>query len=112
MKILVVDDDPDVLAAAAAQLAELGYTVLTAADGQEATHLLQANSDIALLFTDIVMPKLDGFDLADRARQLRPGINVLYMSGYLRNEGVWLGSLLVKPWEKPELDRAIRNALA
>ncbi len=113
LKILVVDDDPDVLATTAGQLAELGYTVLKADGGREALKLLQTHPDIALLFTDIVMPNnIDGFDLAERARQLRPGLRVLYMSGYLRNEGIWHGSLLPKPWQPRDLDEAVKNALA
>lgn len=112
-KILVVDDDPEVLAVACPQLVELGYTVLEAHDGPEALRVLQANRDIALLFTDIVMPgAVDGFELAERAKQLRPGLRVLYTSGYLRNEGVWYGSLLQKPWRREHLAEAVRNALA
>ena len=112
-KILVVDDDLDVLAMAAAQLVELGYTVLAAPGGEEALRLLEANRDIALLFTDVVMPNaIDGFDLAERAKELRPGIRVLYTSGYLRDEGVWYGSLLPKPWAPGDLVQAVRAALA
>ena len=111
MKILVVDDDPEVLAVASATLADVGYTVLSAPSGPEALKVLQENRDVDLLFTDIVMPGLDGFDLADRARQLRPGLRVLYSSGYLRDEGVWHGSLVTKPWRPDDLQRAIENAL-
>ncbi len=112
MKILVVDDDPDVLAVASATLAAVGYMVLSAPNGPEALKILHDNRDIALLFTDIVMPGyIDGFDLADRARQLRPGLRVLYTSGYLRDEGVWHGSLLTKPWRPDDLQVAIKNAL-
>lgn len=112
-KILVVDDDPDVLDVAGSLLAELGYTVLKAHDSREALRLLETNRDIDLLFTDIVMPgPIDGFDLAERAAQLRPGLRVLYMSGYLRHEGVWPGSLLQKPWRRQDLTEAVREALA
>lgn len=113
LKILVVDDDPDVLDVTGSLLAELGYTVLKARDGHEALRLLEANRDTALLFTDIVMPgHLDGFDLAERAKQLRPGLRVLYMSGALRDEGAWAGSLLQKPWRRQDLTVAISDALA
>jgi CheY-like chemotaxis protein len=112
LKILVVDDDPEVLTVASATLAADGYTVLSALNGTEALQLLQANRDIDLLFTDIVMPgSIDGFDLAERAKQLRPGLRVLYTSGYLRDEGVWHGSLLTKPWRPNDLQMAIKNAL-
>ncbi|HEX9465610.1 MAG TPA: response regulator [Alphaproteobacteria bacterium] len=113
LKILVVDDDPDVLAMAALQLGQIGYTVLQATDGVEALRLLHAHPDIGLLFTDIVMPgHVDGFDLADRARRLRPGLKVLYTSAYLKDDSVWYGNLLPKPWGPRELNDAIRAALA
>lgn len=113
LKILVVDDDPDVLSVAAASLEADGYTVLQAENGPEAMRLLEANPDVALLFTDIVMPgSFDGFDLAERAKRLHPGLRVLYTSGYLKDEGVWEGSLLVKPWRVEWLREAIKDALA
>lgn len=113
LKILVVDDDPDVLTVAAASLEADGYTVLQAENGPAALELLEANPDVALLFTDIVMPGyIDGFDLAERAKRLHPGLRVLYTSGYLKDEGVWEGSLLVKPWRVEWLREAIKDALA
>lgn len=113
LKILIVDDDPEVLTVATPLLSGLGYTVREAHDGQEALRVLQSERDIALLFTDIVMPgPIDGFELAERAKQLRPGIRVVYTSGYLRNEGIWYGQLLQKPWRRENLEEAIRTALA
>ncbi len=113
LKILVVDDDPEVLAVAAASLEADGYAVLQAENGPAALEVLHENPDVALLFTDIVMPGyIDGFDLAERARQLHPGLRVLYTSGYLKDEGVWEGSLLVKPWRVEWLRDAIKDALA
>ncbi len=112
-KILVVDDDPDVLALAATHLAALGYEVLPASNGNQALALLRVHRDVVLLFTDIVMPNnIDGFDLAEHARRLRPGLKVLYTSGYLKDEGVWYGNLLPKPWTADDLDRAVKAALA
>ncbi len=110
-KILVVDDDQDVLTVASAALEADGYTVLSARNGVEALEILASTRDIDLLFTDIVMPSMDGFDLAERAKQLRPGLRVLYTSGYLRDEGVWHGSLITKPWRPDDLQTAIKNAL-
>jgi CheY-like chemotaxis protein len=112
LKILVVDDDPEVLAVASASLEADGYSVLQAENGPAALEILQGNADIALLFTDIVMPGyIDGFDLAERAKQLHPGLRVLYTSGYLKDEGVWEGSLLVKPWRVEWLREAVKEAL-
>ncbi len=111
-KILVVDDDPDVLSVAKALLAQEGYTVLEAVNGSDALRLLHAHPDIALLFTDIVMPgPIDGFDLAERAKRLRPDLPVLYTSGYLKNEGVWAATLLAKPWRPAHLAEAVKNLL-
>jgi CheY-like chemotaxis protein len=112
LKVLVVDDDPEVLKVASAALREEGHVVLRAASAREALALLEAHTDIALLFTDIVMPgSMDGFDLAEQAKLRRPGLHVLYMSGYLRDEGVWNGSLLRKPWTKDDLKSALAEIL-
>jgi CheY-like chemotaxis protein len=112
LKVLVVDDDPEVLKVASAALREEGHVVLRAASAREALALLEAHIDIALLFTDIVMPgSMDGFDLAEQAKLRRPGLHVLYMSGYLRDEGVWNGSLLRKPWTKDDLKSALAEIL-
>lgn len=110
LKILVVDDDPDVLDIAGAAFAEEGYSVLKAMDAREALGVLDAHPDIALLFTDIVMPgSMDGFDLAEQAKLRRPGLRVIYTSGYLRDEGVWDGTLLRKPWTKADLISALSD---
>jgi CheY-like chemotaxis protein len=108
LKILVVDDDPDVLDSAAGNLEAEGYVVLRAASARDAIRHLDRQPDIALLFTDIVLPgSVDGFDLAELAKRRRPGLYVIFTSGYLRNEGVWEGTLLRKPWTIDELKQAI-----
>ena len=110
LKVLVVDDDPDVLKIASAALAGEGHSVFSAATGREALAILDGDSDIKLLFTDIVMPgSMDGFDLAEAAKAKRPGLRVIYTSGYLKDEGVWDGPLLRKPWTKDELTRTIAD---
>ena len=112
IKILVVDDEPDVLDMASVHLADQGYRVITAPDATTALQALEENPDVALLFTDIVMPGgLDGFELADRAKRLHPGLRVLYTSGFLKDEGVWHGSLLPKPWRLTHLEEAVKRAL-
>lgn len=108
LKILVVDDDQDVLEVTAALLEEEGHEVLRARTVREALRLLDTNSDIALLFTDIVLPgPMDGFDLAETAKVMRPGLRVLYTSGYLTGEGAWEGTLLPKPWTEDDLKGAM-----
>lgn len=104
LKILVVDDDEEVLAVVSAMLEAEGHDVLTAANTHDALALLDAQRDIALLFTDIVLPgPMDGFDLAETAKVRRPDLRVIYTSGYLKNEGVWEARLLPKPWTVDDL---------
>ena len=115
--VLVVEDEAMVLRHAVEQLELLGYRPLFAADPKLALELLQAHAEIALLFTDIVMPGMNGRELADRARVLRPGLKVLYTSGYTENAIVHHGRLdpgvrlLPKPWRRSELARRMRDAL-
>lgn len=113
IKILVVDDEPDVRDMASVHLADQGYQVISAGDATTALRALEDNPDVALLFTDVVMPGgLDGFELAVRAKRMHPGLRVLYTSGFLKDEGVWHGSLLPKPWRLSHLDEAVKRALA
>jgi signal transduction histidine kinase/CheY-like chemotaxis protein len=117
--ILLVEDDDAVRRYASAQLRSFGYTVLEASEGAGALALLHQHPEVALLFTDVVMPGgMNGRALADDARRLRPGLRVLYTSGYTENAIVHHGRLdegarlLTKPYRRNELDRAIRDALA
>jgi signal transduction histidine kinase/FixJ family two-component response regulator len=103
--ILVVEDEPDVRDSTSGMLEELGYSVLTAADGHAALRLLADHPEIRLLFTDVGLPGgLNGRQLADAARQARPGLLVLYTTGYARNAIVHNGmldpgvELMVKPF--------------
>ncbi len=81
--ILVVEDDDDVRTYTAGILGELGYNVIEAEDGASAIHLLgRKDVEISMLLTDVVMPKISGRELADRAHALRPGLPVLFASGY------------------------------
>ncbi len=108
LKILVVDDDPEVLEVTSAMLEAEGHTVLRATNGHKALTILAAHADIDLLFTDIVLPgSMDGFDLAASAKRRRFGLRVIYTSGYLTQEGIWDGTLLTKPWTKEDLKDAI-----
>src|ERR1051325_2918124 len=116
--VLVVDDDPDVLLVAATLLGDQGYTVLEASSGAEAMQVMRANSEIAVLFTDILMPgEVDGFELAHQAKQLRPALRVIYTSGYIEQipwgeKGIgYAGPLLPKPWRKEQLLDVVRSML-
>jgi CheY-like chemotaxis protein len=99
-------------------LRELGYQVLEAADGASALRLLERSDRIDLLFTDVVLPGgMTGAVLANRARQVRPGLRVLYTTGYARNAIVHHGrldpgvELIVKPFAYAELASRVRDLL-
>ncbi|HTQ98970.1 MAG TPA: PAS domain S-box protein [Candidatus Acidoferrum sp.] len=116
--ILLVEDDAMVRQYAEAQLRSLGYRVLSAANGQQALAVLQEHAEIDLLFTDVIMPGgMGGRQLAEAARQLRPGLKVLYTSGYTENSIVHNGRLdpgvhlLGKPYQRLELARKLRELL-
>jgi CheY-like chemotaxis protein len=115
--VLVVDDDPDVLLVAATLLGDQGYTVLEASSGAEAMQIMHQHPEIAILFTDIIMPgDVDGFELAHQAKQLRPALRVIYTSGYIEQipwgeKGVGYGPLLPKPWRKEQLLDLVRSML-
>jgi PAS domain S-box-containing protein len=84
--ILVVEDHDDLRAYSCSVLRELGYHVLEAVDARTALELLQTERVVDLVFTDVILPGgIDGRRLADEARRVRPGIKILYTSGYTRN---------------------------
>ena len=98
-------------------LAGAGYHILAAADGNEALQLNIENSGpIHLLLTDVVMPDLSGYELAERLRIARPQMKVLYMSGYPdlgnNNEAIETGlKFISKPFTKEKLLRRIRELI-
>jgi signal transduction histidine kinase/CheY-like chemotaxis protein len=115
--ILVVEDNGGVRDYAKVVLSELGYRVLEAGDANEALRLLAANS-VDLLFTDVVLPgPMTGRALADKASKMRPGLPILFTTGYTRNAIVHQGRLdadvhlLNKPFTQQDLVRKIRELL-
>ncbi len=115
-KVLVVDDQADVLESAIELFKVMGYDVLSANNGQEALDILKRVPDIEVLFSDIVMPGMDGVTLGQEARKLVPGINVILVSGYsashLSRPGVDLSQFhfLKKPFRMAEVARMLRRA--
>lgn len=115
--ILVVEDEQRVRHFSVDALRELGYTAVSAGSGREALRLLAEQPAIALMFTDIVMPEMDGRRLAGQALALRPGLRVLYTTGYTRNAVVHNGMLdigvafLAKPFTIEQLACKIREVL-
>ena len=116
-KILAVEDDARVRRVAVSRLIDLGYEVIEAENGAAALERLKQHSDIALLFTDVVMPGgMTGDELAEIVRRERPEIKVLFTSGYAEPEiaGRELaasGSWLKKPYTARELAERLRELL-
>jgi len=116
--ILVVEDHDDLLAYSTTLLRELGYRVLPAPNAEAGLTLIQREPEIALLFTDLVLPDgVDGHQLATQARSHRPGLKVLFTSGYARNAALREGrlepgmDLLPKPFTGQALAARVRAAL-
>ncbi|WP_458790921.1 hybrid sensor histidine kinase/response regulator [Yoonia sp. MH D7] len=116
--ILLVEDDNDVRETAAGMLTVLGYTVLEAPDAKNALAILETDTAIDLLFTDVVMPGgSTGHDLAKIARELRPDLPVLFTSGYVQDAIVHDGrldegvELLGKPYTQLTMAQKIRSIL-
>ncbi len=115
--VLVVEDNPDLLELAQNLLTGLGYHVLTAKDGVSALKIVEETDSIALLLTDVVMPgELNGPSLVKRAREYRPDLKIIYMSGYaadnidVENEDHGIPFLL-KPFRRAELADLLHDVL-
>lgn len=116
--IFVVEDDTLVRNFVTAQLQSLGYKTVAAADSRAALQLIEAGQAFDLLFTDVVIPGgMSGRELADEVAKRRPGVKVLYTSGYTDNAIVHHGKLddgvmlLTKPYRRNQLAEMIRKAL-
>ena len=115
---MVVEDNDGVREYARGALQELGYSVLAARDATEALQLLDGVTRVDLLFTDVVLPgPMGGRILADKVLQQRPGLPVLFTTGYTRNAIVHDGRLdadvhlLGKPYTQQDLARKIRELI-
>jgi PAS domain S-box-containing protein len=116
--ILMVDDSPEMRQVAERHLRFLGYSVVTAEHGPAALALLRAGTPVDLLFTDIAMPEgLNGFQLAEAACQMRPGLKVVFTTGYAGTPDPadapdWQERLIRKPYRRPELAEKIHMAFS
>jgi CheY-like chemotaxis protein len=116
--ILVAEDEEDVRLVVSEALTAAGFRVIEAETGPHALRLLEENPDLHLLFTDIRMPGgMDGFELAHRAKQLRPDLRVVYTSGYVKElpwgeHGIGYGPMLRKPYHHRDLVAEVNRALA
>jgi CheY-like chemotaxis protein len=118
LTILVAEDEPVILRMVTTMLERSGYIVLAAGSPNEAFYLaLQSENHIDLLVTDVVMPEMNGRDLAKQLSDIQPGMKFLYMSGYtgniLSNQGLLDENvrLIQKPFSKNELIAGVRAAL-
>jgi len=117
--ILVVDDEPDVLASVTDALQLFGYAVVGSTDPREALHIAQTHpSPIQLLLTDVVMPFINGPELAEHVRRQIPDIKILFMSAFtteaVADSGVSLPRgipLLVKPFSMNGLTEKVQATL-
>jgi CheY-like chemotaxis protein len=110
--VVLAEDDDAVRELATQFLLEHGYTVLAAADGMQALEMTRAHQGpIHLLLTDVVMPILNGWELARQFRELRPQARVLYMTGYAEMPVTPDGPVLQKPFTAFALLQAVREVL-
>jgi nitrogen-specific signal transduction histidine kinase/CheY-like chemotaxis protein len=118
-KILVVEDQEAVRAVACGFLEDFGYEIIEAGDGFEALSKLQEHDDVDLMFSDVVMPGgMNGFDLAQAALSMKPGLKVVHTSGYPKGAMVHQdeprfkeGFIIMKPYRREDLQRIIKDAL-
>ena len=113
--ILVVEDEARVRQFAVTALTRLGYVVHEAGDGQSALALIDEVSGIDLLFTDVILPGgMSGLDLARQARRRRPGLKVLYTTGYARDTvlGEDESAVIEKPYRRHSLALSVTMAFA
>ena len=115
--VLVVEDEAGVRNISVDALRELGYTVIHADGAAEALRMIEEHPKIDMLFTDIIMPEMNGRQLADRAVARKPDLKVLYTTGYTRNAVVHNGVLdpgvafLPKPFTIDQLAVKVRQVL-
>ena len=116
-QILVVDDEPMLRSLVGRMLTDAGYSVLEAADGGEALHVLERfGRDLALVISDVVMPKVNGIELLERLSLSHRGLPVVLMSGYRERELLAQGlaapcAMLEKPFSSAALLAEVRRCL-
>jgi PAS domain S-box-containing protein len=116
--ILLAEDDPSVRRLVVTELTRRGFTVIEAADGRAALEIFQREKDaIDVLVTDVVMPRLNGADLAKEVERIRPGLKILFISGHPERAGSGLDpagitNLLMKPFTADTLAARIKGLMA
>jgi CheY-like chemotaxis protein len=116
--VLVVEDEPVVRAVILEMLVEQGYRTLEAVDGPSGLRILRANARIDLLVTDVGLPGMNGRQLADQARETRPGLKILFITGYAESVAIADGFLqpgmemITKPFDLENLAQRIRDMVS
>jgi hypothetical protein len=112
--VLVIEDEPVVRGVILEMLGEQGYRTLEAADGPSGLKILQSSEPIDLLITDVGLPGISGRQVADQARESRPGLKILFITGYAESVALAGGFLqpgmemIIKPFDLDNLSRRIR----
>jgi DNA-binding NtrC family response regulator len=115
-KILVVDDDEGVRRLIEVVLVREGHNVIVAENGQEALEFLKSEQDIALVFTDLVMPKMNGAVLVQEVNRRYPNIKVIVQTAHREDarlkaiEG-WYQRLIIKPYTRNDMLKAVDDIL-
>jgi len=113
-KILAVEDEALVRMLIVETLVEAGHDVLEASDGDQALAIVLETPDLDLIVTDVRMSKMDGFTLAQAAREARPGLSVLFMTGYMGTDvpaKMPDAKVMQKPFDPEDLLAAINLML-
>ena len=112
LTVVFVDDEDEVRAPLAALVKAEGFRVFEASSAREALRLL-SREHVDVLFTDVVMPDVDGIELAERARQMQPHIRVLFATGFLARAVTAdrLGKLLFKPVRSKDILGALNDLM-
>jgi CheY-like chemotaxis protein len=115
-RVLLVDDEPDLLETTGELFRTLGFDVLSASSGEHALELLKRTPDLQLLFSDVVMPGMSGVELARKAKALSPELKVILASGYVAEgvvakDGAAVGDFefLSKPYSLSDLVQKLRK---
>jgi PAS domain S-box-containing protein len=112
--VLIVEDEPVVRSVILEMLAEQGYRTLEAFDGPSGLQILRGDQQIDLLITDVGLPGMNGRQLVDQARKMRPGLKVLFITGYAENADMAEGFLqpgmemITKPFDHDQLSQRVR----
>ena len=114
-RVLVVEDEPELLNLAASLFRSIGYDVLTANNGADAARILDRDRDITILFTDVVMPNMSGVELARWASEHHPELKIVLTSGYPNpglaqaHGGIERYAFVNKPYRLAELAKVLRS---